>query len=86
MIWRVLTTDGFEVGRATQENNVPIGSLDGPWGDVVETIVEEALVGIERIIGFGNFGKSSSVKSMENKSILTPNLKQIPGRAPPPPK
>ena len=86
LIGRVLTTDGFEVGRATQENNVPIGSLDGPWGDVVETIVGEALVGIERIIGSGNFGKSSSVKSMENKSILTPNLKQIPGRAPPPPK
>jgi hypothetical protein len=86
VIWRVQTMDGFEVGRATQENNILTGKLDGVWGDEAEKIAEAALIGIERIIGSGKTRSAPSIKDTIGGPAPTPDLEQVPGRAPPPPK
>ena len=78
VIWRVQTTDGFEVGRATQANNIPTGKLDGKWGDEAKKIAEAALIGIEHIIGLGKTRGVQSIKDINDRPIPTPDLEQIP--------
>ena len=34
IVWEVLRPDGTTVGKASQENAIPKGSLNGPWGQV----------------------------------------------------
>jgi hypothetical protein len=86
IIWRVLTMDGFEVGRATQENTVPRGSLNGPWGDQAAKVAAAALTGIERILGSSNRGPAPASVGDQGTPPPTPDLQRIPGRAPPPPE
>lgn len=52
--WRVSTLDGFEVGRAIQENTVPAASLAESWATEAPKIAVAALEGIERILRTGN--------------------------------
>lgn len=86
IIWRVLTMDGFEIGRATQENTVPGGSLNGQWREQARNVASAALTGIERILGSGLKRTAPSLNDDQGTPPETPNLQQIPGRAPPPPK
>ncbi|MBC8268371.1 MAG: hypothetical protein H8E36_06455 [Rhodospirillaceae bacterium] len=86
IVWRVLTMDGFEVGRATQENVVPGGSLNGPWAGQAEDVAAAALVGIERILGADNKRAAPSSVGQQGTPPLAPELQRIPGRAPPPPE
>lgn len=86
IIWRVLTMDGFEIGRATQENTVPGGSLNGAWGDQAGKVAAAALVGIERILGSGKRASSPASLGDQGTPPPTPDLQRIPGRAPPPPE
>lgn len=85
IIWRVSTLDGFEVGRATQENFIPSGKLGGTWGAEAASIAEAAVVGIERILGSSAARRGPSVIDPGVKPPVTPELEQVPGRAPPPP-
>jgi len=78
VIWRVQAMDGFEVGRATQANNIPRGKLDGLWGDEAEKIAESALVGIDRIIGLSNISSVHSIKDTSGQPVPTLNSKQTP--------
>lgn len=78
VIWRVQTMDGFEVGRATQANNIATGKLDGLWGNKAKKIAEEALIGIERIIGLGKTNKVQSKKYSSGQPILVPDLESVP--------
>jgi hypothetical protein len=82
--WRVQTLDGFEVGRATQANNIPKGKLDGPWGDEAKKIAEAALIGIKRIVGFGKTSNVKSVKDIIGGTRPIPDLEQIPDYTTPP--
>ncbi|MBB4267093.1 hypothetical protein [Roseospira visakhapatnamensis] len=50
LLWRVLTEDGEELGRLTQENAIPAGLLDGAWGDTAYAVAEAALMGVGEIL------------------------------------
>lgn len=51
IVWHVTKPDGSEVGQVKQENAVPAGSLDGPWGDVAYAVAQAATPGIATIVG-----------------------------------
>lgn len=80
--WVVNTITGEEVGRAVQENNVVAGTLDGEWGRVAEIVAGAAVKGIQEL-----FGASENRVAGEDALPDIPNieLRQEPGRAPPPP-
>jgi hypothetical protein len=86
IVWRVLTMNGFEVGRATQENVVPGGSLNGPWAQQAENVAAAALIGIQRILGADNERVTPSPVSKQGTPPPVTDLHRIPGRAPPPPQ
>jgi len=50
LLWRVLTEDGGELGRLSQENEIPAGLLDGAWGDTAYAVAEAALMGVGEIL------------------------------------
>ena len=45
VVW-VVSRNGAELGRITQQSHVPAGSLDGPWGTTATGIAEGATIGI----------------------------------------
>jgi hypothetical protein len=53
IVWRVRRRDGNEIGTVAQENDVPAGLLDGPWGDVAYTVALAAQDGIMQLIARG---------------------------------
>jgi len=50
LLWRVLTEDGEELGRLTQDNEIPAGMLDGRWGDTAYAVAEATLAGVGEIL------------------------------------
>ncbi len=82
--WSVHTLDGFEVGRATQVNDIPKGKLDELWADEASKIADAALIGIKRIIGFENPSTNQPKKVLVAQPKLTPDLEQIPNNTAPP--
>lgn len=53
IVWRVRGKNGAEIGTVAQENDVPAGLLDGPWGDVAYTVAAAAQEGILQLIDRG---------------------------------
>ena len=51
--WRVTDSEGQEIGVVTQENLIPRGSLDGPWGDAAFYIAEGAVQGVHSLLVTG---------------------------------
>lgn len=45
ILW-IVSRDGEELGRVSQANRVPAGSLDGPWGPVAPLVAGAALDGL----------------------------------------
>ena len=79
IVWTMTTPDGREVGKATQENTVDTGSLDGAWGPVAAVVARAATRGVEDILGRSR--QIRAVKSIVPRGRVPP---QVPGRAPPP--
>ena len=75
---------GDEVGKTGQENQVNARSLNGPWGRIAEIVSNAAVSGIQELFGIES-RKSSRRLELPNFSA-GPDLPQVPGRAPPPPK
>jgi hypothetical protein len=50
IVWHVRTKGGGEIGSVAQENDVPTGLLDGPWGDVAYTVAAAAQDGIMALV------------------------------------
>ena len=50
IVWRVRRKDGGEIGTVGQENDVPAGLLDGPWGDVAYMVAVSAQDGIMQLV------------------------------------
>ena len=50
IVWRVRRGDGAEVGTVGQENDVPNGMLDGPWGDVAYSVAIAGADGLMQVI------------------------------------
>jgi hypothetical protein len=48
--WALLRPDGGEIGRIDQQNAVPAGSLDGPWGDIAFAVASAAAPGVAALI------------------------------------
>lgn len=80
IIWRVTTMNGGNVGRATQENTIPAGSLDGGWGQVADMIGNAAVDGIQELFGQRPSGRGRDAAGMPPPA----KLPAPPGRAPPP--
>lgn len=78
--WRVTTMNGGNVGRATQENTIPAGSLDGSWGQVADMIGNAAVDGIQELFGQRPSGRGRDAAGMPPPASLPAQ----PGRAPPP--
>jgi hypothetical protein len=53
IVWHVRREDGAEIGTVAQENDVPAGLLDGPWGDVAYTVAVAAQDGIMALVARG---------------------------------
>ncbi len=53
IVWHVRRKDGSEIGNVVQENDVPAGLLNGPWGDVAYTVAVSAQDGIIELIARG---------------------------------
>jgi hypothetical protein len=50
ILWRVRRADGAEIGTVGQENDVPKGLLDGPWGDLSYNIALAAGDGLMQLV------------------------------------
>jgi hypothetical protein len=48
--WQVLDPNGKRVGIVSQQNNIPKGSLDGPWGAVADAAAGAAADGIVKLL------------------------------------
>jgi hypothetical protein len=53
IIWHVARASGKEIGTVGQENDIPRGRLDGPWGDVAYNIAMAAEGGIMQLVDRG---------------------------------
>ena len=53
IVWRLRRKDGAEIGTVGQENDVPAGLLDGPWGDVAYMVAVSAQDGIMQLVARG---------------------------------
>jgi len=50
IVWHVRRQDGAEIGTVGQENDVPVGLLDGAWGDVAYMVAVSAQEGIIELV------------------------------------
>jgi hypothetical protein len=53
IVWHVRRRDGDEIGTVGQENDVPAGLLNGPWGDVAYMVAVSAQDGIMTLVARG---------------------------------
>jgi hypothetical protein len=53
IVWHVHRADGVEIGTAGQENDVPKGLLDGPWGDLAYNVALGAGDGLMQLVARG---------------------------------
>ncbi len=85
IVWTVFTTDGDQVGRATQENTVPDGSLASAaeTGKVARAAVD-GIMAILAEIGGAPTARSGRASAGPTFTPSTPALPHVSGRAPPP--
>ena len=48
--WQVLDPNGKRVGTVSQQNNIPKGSLNGPWGAIADAAAGAAADGIIKLL------------------------------------
>jgi hypothetical protein len=53
IVWHVARAAGGDIGQVAQENDVPRGRLDGPWGDIAYTVAMAAEGGIMQLVDRG---------------------------------
>ncbi len=53
ILWRVRRADGAEIGTVGQENDVPKGLLEGPWGDLAYSVALAAGDGLLQLVARG---------------------------------
>ena len=86
IVWSISTLDGFEVGRAIQENTVASNTLSESWATEAPKIAAAALDGVERILKTGNTRSASKPLGGDGEPATSSNIRQFPGGAPPPPE
>jgi len=60
IVWHVARAGGGEIGQVAQENDIPRGRLDGPWGDVAYSIAMAAEGGIMQLVDRGARGAEAT--------------------------
>ena len=87
IVWKMSgAVDGREIGRATQENAVPMNSLDGAWGRVAVLAAAAAIEGIKRMLEPARAaGPSRVTPPPQQQPPPSHQLERVPGRALPPP-
>jgi hypothetical protein len=50
IVWRLARAGGGEIGTVAQQNDVPAGLLDGPWGNVAWSVAVAAQEGIAQLL------------------------------------
>ena len=93
ILWLVKDVDGKTLGRIEQANAVPAGSLDQRWGQTAAFVAAAAMDGIILAIDRNDPTKlrvpdlgSGSGRPVRSPPLPpSPDLPQVPGRAPPPP-
>lgn len=81
IVWRVLTQDGREIGRATQKNMVAAGTFDGPWGEVATVVADAALGGIRGVLraaGVTRFRPDPSARLLETEIPSAAGMAPLP--------
>ena len=53
IVWHVRRQDGAEIGTVGQENDVPVGLLDGAWGNVAYMVAVSPQDGIMELVALG---------------------------------
>lgn len=53
IVWRMRRADGAQIGTVGQENDVPKGQLEGPWGDIAYSIAIAAGEGLMQLVARG---------------------------------
>ena len=48
--WSVINDEGQELGSVTQSNVVPLGTLDGSWGDLAHDVADGAADGVVTLL------------------------------------
>lgn len=50
IVWAVRRADGTEIGKLTQNNTVPAGTLDRSWGRLADIIAQNAAGGLADLL------------------------------------
>lgn len=82
IVWRVSRGAGGEVGTVAQENDIPSGRLDGPWGDVAYSIAIAAEGGVAELVDRG--APPLKVGAGTPAEAAPPPLPPLPARPPEP--
>jgi hypothetical protein len=56
--WKLAGPNGRAIGQVAQENMLPAGTLDGPWGDIAYAVAGAAAPGISQLIERANTAAS----------------------------
>jgi hypothetical protein len=60
IVWHLRRPDGKEIGTVEQQNDVPPGLLDGPWGNVAWSVAGAAQGGITQLLARAAATKSGA--------------------------
>jgi len=82
IVWRVSRGAGGEVGTVAQENDIPSGRLDGPWGDVAYSVAIAAEGGVVELVDRG--APPLKVGTGPPASAAPPPVPPMPARPPEP--
>lgn len=87
IVWLVQDPKGAELGRATQVNAVPAGSLNARWGPIAALAADAAVPGIHDVVARVEAASAPPPPPTTRALGLPPSapLRAVPGRAPPPP-
>jgi hypothetical protein len=80
IVWEVSAPDGRPLGRAVQENAVPEGSLNGPWGPMASLVAGAAVAGITDVI---RRSEETAAAARAGESPRALNVAPLSGRAAP---
>jgi hypothetical protein len=82
IVWRVARAAGGEIGQVAQENDIPRGQLDGPWGDIAFTVAMSAEGGIMQLVDQGGPARIRATTAAA-ATPPPPDAAAIPRTAPP---
>jgi cell division septation protein DedD len=84
--WVVSNEAGTEIGRITQENPIPRGSLDGTWGEIALLVADGATMGIDELLQSIDMTRVAAIEPAAGPSDAPPRLTEPPEQPLDPPQ